>query len=124
LLKEILPEVKSRDDLSFKTLVSWNMLGVISRELKQEEENLKEEFLSLVRILGGSDPRNQSLEISMDSFLSKNQSEKKEILEALNKLFVEKIRKEKILPSNSEYLSHIESVLIAKLAISNPRFGT
>jgi hypothetical protein len=33
LLKEVLPFMKDNDALVYKTLVSWNMLGVVSRAL-------------------------------------------------------------------------------------------
>jgi len=40
LMKEVLPAVKDSDSLSYKTLVSWNMLGVIAREFKDGERLL------------------------------------------------------------------------------------
>ena len=40
IIKEILPAIKDNDGLSYKTLVSWNMLGVIGRELKYGGEKV------------------------------------------------------------------------------------
>lgn len=34
LMKDVLPAIKKDDLLSYKTLVSWNMLGIISREIQ------------------------------------------------------------------------------------------
>jgi hypothetical protein len=39
LMKEILPAIKSDDLLAYKTLVSWNMLGIISREIQSSNLN-------------------------------------------------------------------------------------
>ena len=42
LLKEVLPAVQS-DELSYKALVSRNMLGVVSMELRDHEDLLSNE---------------------------------------------------------------------------------
>lgn len=34
LMKEILPVVEQKEDLAYKTLVGWNMLGVLAREIE------------------------------------------------------------------------------------------
>ena len=49
LIKEILPLVQTHgDDLTaYKTLVSWNMLGVVARELRNGEELLNDELARL-----------------------------------------------------------------------------
>ena len=44
IIKEILPALKDNDALSYKTLVSWNMLGVIGREIKYGEIFLDKEI--------------------------------------------------------------------------------
>lgn len=51
LLKEVLPAVRESDALAYKTLVSWNMLGVVSRELKDAEPLLNAEIERLGRYL-------------------------------------------------------------------------
>jgi hypothetical protein len=51
LLKDLLPELKSNDSLSYKTLVSWNMLGVISREFKTDSKKLEREKELLINFL-------------------------------------------------------------------------
>lgn len=51
LMKEILPQFKDKEFLSYKTLVSWNMLGVVSREIRSGEELLDKELSRLVGIL-------------------------------------------------------------------------
>jgi len=40
LRKDILTLVKDNDELAYKTLVSWNMLNVVIRDLEKEELNL------------------------------------------------------------------------------------
>mgnify|MGYP000995769991 FL=1 len=48
LMKDVLPAVKEHDALAYKTLVSWNMLGVVSRELKSAEPLLNDEIARLL----------------------------------------------------------------------------
>jgi hypothetical protein len=50
LIKEILPKLEDDELLSYKTLVSWNMLGVISREFEKDEDLFLAEFESLQSI--------------------------------------------------------------------------
>lgn len=130
LMKEIMPMVKDKDLLSFKTLISWNMLGVIVRELKQEEPLLEKEFSSLLPLLSDSDkvilPQNvkqSESNINSRSISELSLNEKKEILSKANELFAKSIREEKILPSNPEVFHHVMETLKDKLAISNPRYG-
>ncbi|WCL49737.1 DUF6285 domain-containing protein [Leptospira sp. GIMC2001] len=127
LIKEIMPKVKEDDSLSFKTLISWNMLGVISREIKNEEPNLLEEFTSLVKILGNRfiyESRNFSnLDESVQFFESSNLKIKKAILAEGNKLLTDYIIQNNVLPSQSIILNHIRETLKNKLQISNPRYA-
>ncbi|EMF43190.1 hypothetical protein LEP1GSC067_4187 [Leptospira interrogans serovar Lora str. TE 1992] len=51
LMKEVLPQFKDKDLLSYKTLVSWNMLGVVSREIRSGEELLDRELDRLAKLL-------------------------------------------------------------------------
>lgn len=51
LMKEVLPQFKNGDLLSYKTLVSWNMLGVVSREIRSGEELLDRELDRLAKLL-------------------------------------------------------------------------
>ncbi|MCG9873549.1 MAG: DUF6285 domain-containing protein [Leptospiraceae bacterium] len=130
LMKEIMPTVKDKDLLSFKTLISWNMLGVIIRELKQEEPLLEKEFSSIFSLLGdyGKNLLSQNPKLSNSNINSPDLSElslieKKEILLQANEFLAKTIREEKILPSNHEVYHHIMETLKDKLSISNPRFG-
>lgn len=54
LMKEVLPQFKDKELLSYKTLVSWNMLGVVSREIRSGEEALDKELGRLVELLDKS----------------------------------------------------------------------
>ncbi|HNI89886.1 MAG TPA: hypothetical protein PKX55_17165, partial [Leptospiraceae bacterium] len=51
LIKEVMPAIKDNDGLSYKTLVSWNMLGVIGRELKYGEIYLDNEISRISNFL-------------------------------------------------------------------------
>jgi hypothetical protein len=52
LIKEVLPAVKDHEAIAYKTLVSWNMLGVVSRELKGGRALLEQDAAALARMLG------------------------------------------------------------------------
>jgi hypothetical protein len=130
LMKEIMPTVKDKDLLSFKTLISWNMLGVIIREIKQEEPLLSKEFSSIIPLLGekeknllSQNPKLSNFNINSPDLSELSLIEKKEILLKANELLAKTIREEKILPSNKEVYHHIMETLKDKLSISNPRYG-
>ena len=130
LMKEIMPTVKDKDLLSFKTLISWNMLGVIIREIKQEEPLLAKEFSSIISLLGDKEknllsqnPKLSNFNLNSPDLSELSLIEKKEILLKANELLAKTIREEKILPSNKEVYHHIMETLKDKLSISNPRYG-
>ncbi|PJE04915.1 MAG: hypothetical protein CK427_00670 [Leptospira sp.] len=130
LMKEIMPTVKDKDLLSFKTLISWNMLGVIIREIKQEEPLLAKEFSSIIPLLGekeknllSQNPKLSNFNLNSPDLSELSLIEKKEILLKANELLAKTIREEKILPSNKEVYHHIMETLKDKLSISNPRYG-
>jgi hypothetical protein len=141
LMKEIMPTVKEKDLLSFKTLISWNMLGVIIREIKQEEPLLEKEFSSLLSLLGekadklipklkqeseilpSEDKSEPNKKSNNTNFSELNLNEKKEIVSQANEILANQIRDQKILPSNQQVLNHVMETLKDKLAISNPRYS-
>ncbi len=57
LMKDILPIVKDQDFIAYKTLVSWNMLGIIVREIRnsplpekrEEERRQAKEFAEIIK---------------------------------------------------------------------------
>lgn len=112
LLKDILPAVRENDALAYKTLVSWNMLGVVSREIRDAEPLLNAEIERLSRFL--------KKEIIPGSTAREKMSQ----AASLNAAFAEKIRAEKILPENKEVTALVKAALTEKLQIANPRFGT
>ncbi len=113
LLKEVMPAVKESDELAYKALVSWNMLGVVSRELREEEDLLRNEVGRLHQIL--DEPGLEDLETLADV--------KKRISE-LNDKLATRIKTEKISDPSSQIWSHVRQTLVENLSISNPRFQT
>lgn len=113
LIKEVMPFVKESDALSYKTLVSWNMLGVVARELKAGESKLNEEIARLSEYL--EIPENK------DNTLSYN--DKMEICKILNQKFSGKIRKEKLSIQDTKAWELAKKSLEEKIEISNPRFS-
>jgi len=112
LMKEILPAVKNSDALAYKTLVSWNMLGVVSREIKDAEGLLNSELERLAKYLGEPNA------------LPPTAKQKAALAAELNARLAEKIRTQKLTPADSEVLSLVKQGLLEKLQIANPRFGT
>jgi hypothetical protein len=110
LMKDVLPAVKEHDALAYKTLVSWNMLGVVSRELKSAEPLLNDEIARLLshfketRALPGSI------------------GEKMELARELNGRLAEEIRSRS--GDNAAQKELVKKALVENLSISNPRFGT
>ncbi|AXR68063.1 DUF6285 domain-containing protein [Leptospira mayottensis] len=112
LMKEVLPQFKDKELLSYKTLVSWNMLGVVSREIRLGEELLDKELGRLVELL------NKNLVIPSTL------NEKKNLAHAWNIELRDKIRKEKLSSENSRYWNHVKETVKEKVEVINPRFTT
>ncbi|RHX83815.1 DUF6285 domain-containing protein [Leptospira stimsonii] len=112
LMKEVLPQFKDKDLLSYKTLVSWNMLGVISREIRSGEESLDKELLRLSKLLKKATAFPSTL------------NEKKNLANTWNLELRDRIRKEKLSIEDSEYWNHVKETVREKVEVTNPRFTT
>lgn len=112
LMKEVMPAVKGSDALTYKTLVSWNMLGVISREFREGESLAREEYARLGPL------------VSEQRSAPDNYPELLQRLEEMNTLLAARIRSEKLTDKDEEIWQSVKETLRAKLRISNPRFGT
>ncbi|XDD54099.1 hypothetical protein AB3N62_16755 [Leptospira sp. WS4.C2] len=126
LMKDLLPKLEGDDLLSYKTLVSWNMLGVIARETESSE--LESDWN---RIL------NLNLKISKleedynrDQFSNLSRKEKYNLLLDWNKTFAKEIRNQTKdntaldLKPGSSVWNFTKNQLKEALAVSNPRFQT
>ncbi|TGN11106.1 DUF6285 domain-containing protein [Leptospira ilyithenensis] len=118
LIKEILPKIESDEFLSYKTLVSWNMLGVIIRESEKEDEQSLEEFLSLLKL--GSILKDA---LTVDQFKALSRKEKLNRLKDWNSLLAKQLRETKNAEVGSETWNQIKSGLKNNLSVSNPRFN-
>lgn len=112
LIKEILPEVKHDDLLAYKTLISWNMLGVVSREIQAGEGLLNKELRGLIHLLNTQNIR-ADLTIK----------QKIEIANALTHELTNKIQQENIADTKSDIWQFVKESLKYKLQISNPRYS-
>ncbi|MDI7173136.1 DUF6285 domain-containing protein [Leptospira santarosai] len=112
LMKEVLPQFKDKELLSYKTLVSWNMLGVVSREIRSGEEALDKELGRLVELLDKS------------SVFPSTLNEKKRLVHDWNMELLDRIRKEKLSSENSRYWNHVKETVKEKVEITNPRFAS
>lgn len=130
MMKELLPKLEGDDLLSYKTLVSWNMLGVIAREL--ENSNETKSWLDIL---------NSKLSISdletkypIETYYQLSKKEKSQVLYDWNKALAKTIRNQ-----SQKYVSAeketkfdtspkgkiwdlVKSQLKDNLAVSNPRF--
>ena len=112
LIKEVLPAVKDKDAIAYKTLVSWNMLGVVSRELKGGRTLLEQDTAALANILGKNiDPH----EFADRALWQKAQE--------LSRQVANKIREDKVTAGSAEWAT-VKEILKHNLQISNPRYGT
>ncbi|HBS04030.1 MAG TPA: hypothetical protein DEA96_03620 [Leptospiraceae bacterium] len=112
LKKDILPAVRNDDLLSYKTLVSWNMLGILAREVKVGGRSLAVDINELAALLNRTPP-----EPSLDYPGAVEQARKmKEELST-------EIRKNKAGSPDSPYWQYARESLKRKLEISNPRFS-
>lgn len=112
LIKEIYPAVKENDLLMYKTLVSWNMLGVLAREQKLQDEILQQELTELSALLKKDIPQEFQNSDSIKSLLQTWQEE-----------LAHKIRSEKIFDTGSLEWNYVRESLKRKLSIANPRFS-
>lgn len=111
LIKEVLPHVKDNDMVAYKTLVSWNMLGVVSRELKAGRPLLEQDAIRLAKLCGETiDPARMN-----DRQLGARAHDLRRIVAKL-------IRAEKSTPA-SEAWNSVKDMLKHNLQISNPRYG-
>lgn len=137
LMKDLLPKLEGDDLLSYKTLVSWNMLGVIAREIENSDfTNTWSEILD-------SNLSISDLETNyrMDSFYKLSKKEKNKVLREWNQNLASLIRKKSSLfgtqqsepiqnkteldiKPRSKVWNLVKSQLKENLAVSNPRFQT
>lgn len=112
LMKEILPAIKDNEGLAYKTLVSWNMLGVISREVKMGEVFLNSEIQSIAEFL--------KIDRSIEN---RTYLEKMEICRDSNQKLNVSIIENKSSVENTEVWNLVKKSLKEKLEISNPRYN-
>ncbi|MCW7460910.1 hypothetical protein [Leptospira limi] len=133
MMKELLPKLEGDDLLSYKTLVSWNMLGVIAREIENSEyTNLWSEIL------------NQKLRISdleskydLESFQKLSKKEKYQVLYHWNQSLAQTIRNQSNQSNQTNSKTNSSQIdtspkgkvwnlvkiqLKENLSVSNPRF--
>ncbi|EMY71767.1 hypothetical protein [Leptospira vanthielii] len=126
LMKDLLPKLEGDDLLSYKTLVSWNMLGVIARETESSElESDWNRILNLNLKISKSEE-----DYNRDQFLNLSRKEKYNLLLDWNKTFAKKIRNETKentgldLKPGGKVWNFTKNQLKEALAVSNPRFQT
>ncbi|BDA80539.1 hypothetical protein LPTSP3_g34690 [Leptospira kobayashii] len=119
LIKEILPKIEADELLSYKTLVSWNMLGVIIRESEKEDEQSQEEFQSLLKLSSIL----KDINLTTDQFKALPRKEKLSRLKDWNSLLAKQLRETKNAEVGSEIWNQIKLGLKNNLSVSNPRFN-
>ncbi|MCW7479988.1 hypothetical protein [Leptospira kanakyensis] len=126
LMKDLLPKLEGDDLLSYKTVVSWNMLGVIARETESSEfERDRYNILDL-------NLKISKLETDLDEiqFSRLSRKEKYNLLLDWNKEFAKEIRRQSQnnsgldLKPGSTVWNFAKNQLKETLSVSNPRFQT
>lgn len=126
LMKDLLPKLEGDDLLSYKALVSWNMLGVIARETESSEfESDWDRILNLnLKISKWEEEYNRS------QFLNLSRKEKYNLLFDWNKALAKEIRNQTEkntgldLKSGGKVWNFAKNQLKETLSVSNPRFQT
>ncbi|MBM9548071.1 hypothetical protein JWG40_13650 [Leptospira sp. 201903074] len=126
LMKDLLPKLEGDDLLSYKALVSWNMLGVLARETESQEfesdwDSIQNLNLKISQLESEYD-RNQ--------FLNLSRKKKYNLLLEWNKTFAKEIRKQTKdntglnLKPGGPLWNFTKNQLKETLSVSNPRFQT
>ena len=113
LMKDVIPSLEGNDGLSYKALVSWNMLGILSREWGKEESIIREEVYQLKEIL------HDTIEFHGKESLS----ELKGYIHESNKKLSKFIQEQEISYSNQKIWEFEKNRIKNRLSISNPRFS-
>ncbi|GBF43566.1 hypothetical protein LPTSP2_28680 [Leptospira ellinghausenii] len=127
MMKELLPKLEGDDLLSYKTLVSWNMLGVIAREIENSEyTNLWSEILNQKLLISELESR-----YNLESFQKLSKKEKYRVLYNWNQSLAQSIRNQSNSKTNSSKIDTspkgkvwnlVKFQLKENLSVSNPRF--
>lgn len=115
LKKQVLPAVRTDDALGFKTLVSWNMLGVVAREIRDGGAATRRERERLMNLfdLRGDDVAPEETSAASDA----------EAAGRLRRRLAEKIRAEKIHIDHPEIWAAVRESVHDRVRLANPRFS-
>lgn len=117
----ILPLVRENPDLTYRTLVSWNMLGVVTREIRTGEGLVNSELAALGKLLGSSTSAAASPSSSPSKEPETFQAKMGRVRE-LNRELVGLIQAENLGPEREDVWQCVKDIVEAKLVVSNPRF--
>ncbi|MCW7474411.1 hypothetical protein EHQ96_06030 [Leptospira levettii] len=130
MMKELLPKLEGDDLLSYKTLVSWNMLGVIAREIENSEyTNLWAEILNQKFLISDLESK-----YNLENFQKLTKREKHQIIYNWNQSLAQTIRNQSNQTNSKHNSPNIDTSpkgkiwnlvklqLKENLSVSNPRF--
>lgn len=124
LLKELIPYLnkEKQDALSFKALVSWNMLSVLNREGSLAPAQLVSELTELSGVLKDDELAGR---LKVAATENKSDAERREVLTSGLEALVGQIRRDpkSARPGTPEW-QFAREYLKNQLAIVNPRFQT
>jgi len=119
LLKEVLPVVQEDEALAYKTLVSWNMLGVVGREIRQgrllleQEKNRLAEFFPAQSGPTGSAP---------DQMPGAADDLEKQV-QRYNELLAARIRSQGLSIQDRAVWDAVKESVRERIVVTNPRFA-
>ncbi|TGL14046.1 hypothetical protein [Leptospira levettii] len=130
MMKELLPKLEGDDLLSYKTLVSWNMLGVIAREIENSEyTNLWAEILNQKFLISDLESK-----YNLENFQKLTKKEKHQVIYNWNQSLAQTIRNQSNQTNSKHNSPNIDTSpkgkiwnlvklqLKENLSVSNPRF--
>ncbi|MBE7439682.1 MAG: hypothetical protein HS115_14595 [Spirochaetales bacterium] len=123
LLKEVLPVVQDDEALAYKTLVSWNMLGVVGREIRQGRLLLEQERNRLAPFFPDpSGPPGHQPDRLPDHFPGAADDLEKQV-QRYNELLAARIRSQGLSIQDRPVWDAVKASVRERIVVTNPRFA-
>ncbi len=118
LMKEVLPRMEG--GTAYKTLVSWNALGMVAREIRDEEGIVDSELKRAETLLKGEPVSNE--QDSGGASRPVSLAARKDRLQDLNRRLADRIRARKLHVRDRSEWELVKNMTANRIALVNPRF--
>jgi len=119
LLKEVLPIVQEDEALAYKTLVSWNMLGVVGREIRQGRLLLEQEKDRLAVFF----PAQSGPTGSQPDQMPGPADDLEKQVQRYNELLAARIRSQGLSIQDRAVWDAVKESVRERIVVTNPRFA-